>query len=380
MLIRILRRLVLALLRPLPIVCEWLFTNQSFVVEIYPIAALLLALSAVPVHRKLFKSGFNNKVNVSGYNDAIGSLVLIFSALAFLCLLSIWSELLFVLTVVCLFVVEKAADEYLRALNYKKKMYLWELIQLIRAGWLVPVVIVGILLGPQNYVLWLSVAISAAALVTVVTVIVKLDLSDKFVLYRNSVKLIWTEFPYLSGSVLSGAVRQLPRIVVTQFFEQYSHVYMIVSQITQIIPVLYNVIFQVPYRKIMARKYNLYYLSIQSVNRRILLLAVVVFLVTALVYWSLGYYEIFFFILVSEALVYAVLSNTLGLYVWKCSSKDVFNNYFLLMVIWLALVAPVIYLIMLSSYDDLVKFMLILQAQFCALFSISLICTKRFES
>ena len=66
--------------------------------------------------------------------------------------------------------------------------------------------------------------------------------------------LLRSSVVYVPTAVLLGLARQLPRMFIARSFPELAHMFLIISQFTQGVSILYNVKFLMPWRKLIARK------------------------------------------------------------------------------------------------------------------------------
>lgn len=314
---RIIRRTLLSLIRPLPVAVEWMFTEEVIWAQIYPIAMLCLAVTSIPVHREYFKT--SRHIDYIYYKHTVVVMAALF-VLVMLVTLSLFSfQIHTIILIVSIFLIEKMYDEELRILNYNKKMKLWEIIQLSRSLWPLPIMFAAIVFD-YDYEVSLSQLALVLAIVKVSILIARIDLNISYVNIAI-IKILRASIPYATGAIYSGILRQAPRIVVTQIFNELAHLYMFISQCAQIIPVLYNTIYQVPYRKLMSRKTSLYLKVLNDVNLKVMLFSLIVATATIMfeyIGFGVSVSLNLSLLLIAEALINSVKSNYLGCLVWMC--------------------------------------------------------------
>ena len=104
-------------------------------------------------------------------------------------------------------------------------------------------------IGYEPAALMLVVALAAAYIIVLWKTLsgARINLTAGFELLRSSVV-------YVPTAVLLGLARQLPRMFIARSFPELAHMFLIISQFTQGVSILYNVKFLMPWRKLIARK------------------------------------------------------------------------------------------------------------------------------
>lgn len=242
------------LIRPLAIALEgMLVPGQNIMVLAIPVAMLALTLSSIPVHLSYYQStGGTEPAKAREY--ASGLTIVITST--FLLLATILTFLdgqmgsLLVSATCIVFLIEKFSDESSRMLEFRKAFRSWFLVQLMRSGWMI--VPVGLYLCGADYgVAFLVSAVVVAAVSALVFVNVT---GVMFEVGRSGLDIIRRRLIFLAASFLPASYRQIPRIMITRLFPDYAHVYLATAQLAQAAALLFNVRFQIPYRKAIARK------------------------------------------------------------------------------------------------------------------------------
>ena len=226
------------LIRPLAIALEgMLVPGQNIMVLAIPVAMLALTLSSIPVHLSYYQStGGTEPAKAREY--ASGLTIVITST--FLLLATILTFLdgqmgsLLVSATCMVFLIEKFSDESSRMLEFRKAFRSWFLVQLMRSGWMI--VPVGLYLCGADYGVFVKVT------------------GVMFEMGRSGLDIIRRRLIFLAASFLPASYRQIPRIMITRLFPDYAHVYLATAQLAQAAALLFNVRFQIPYRKAIARK------------------------------------------------------------------------------------------------------------------------------
>lgn len=338
--IRLLVYRVIALgLRPLAILLEGVLPGQHVLLVLsLPIAMMVLMLSSIPVHLEYYKAriaGPGSGRMAVQYKSGLGW-ILCFSLLFLLggaCLPLVDLENNFVAVVCLTFLIEKFSDESSRSLEFKKNYFDWLLVQVLRSGWVFVPLLVGFF-GGRYEATYLAVSFIAAILsflvfVRVTGLVPSLQLSGLVSIKANIV--------YFFGSFLPASYRQLPRLVIAKIYPEQAHTFIALSQLAQGVGVLFNVRFQIPYRKIIARKPLLFQRLMEPAMKKILtgsfLIAAVY--MCAPMYLDLsdmeGHLQILFFspVIFADALAFCVLSAHLGYIQWLSQPSRAIRFYIL---------------------------------------------------
>jgi len=327
-------RFFITLSRPLPLLIEWLYTDNDFLVISYPIVMLILAITSLPVHRALYQGGFHRKSLLTRYNAKVNILCLPVAAILFLIALIVFKYgNILALTLAMFFIIEKLGDELSRNFTYEKNFSLWCLFQIARFQW----PIIAFMLSP---LIGYEIALFITTLFVSTYFIASFNSRLRFRLIAFTTGLVYQEIgsvlPYIGGSLASGLIRQGPRLFVVNSFPGFAHFFVICSQLAQIISVGYNVKFEIPYRKIIAKKPYLYSRVMKKINGNAAFFSLVAAFI-ALLFLSFIYPTGYKFIalIVFEAVLYAIFTNISGLFVWIFSPKDHIYQYLKLLSIYL---------------------------------------------
>lgn len=326
-------------LRPLAILLEGMLSGKpALLVLSLPIAMMALMLSSIPVHLEYFKarSGEPSASRLAiQYKSGLGW-IFCFS------LLVLWGvlylpffglESVFIAIVCLTFIVEKFSDESSRSLEFKKNYFGWFLVQVLRSGWVFVPLLVAFLGGGYEDT-YLTISFMAAFFSLVVFVWVtglspSLNLPGLISIKDNMV--------YFFGSFLPASYRQLPRIVIAKAYPEQAHAFLALSQLAQGVGILFNVRFQIPYRKIIARKPLIFQRLMEPVMKRILFGAFFIAGVYMCVPMFLDlsdmktYLQMLFFspVVFADALVFSVLSAHLGYIQWLSQPSRAIQFYLL---------------------------------------------------
>lgn len=244
------------LLRPLVVLLEGMFLSaDSIIVLVLPLAMTALIISSIPVHLDYFKaSPTDPKYGALGetYIAALSwlSLFSIIAMVPLLFILPLSLSGMMVAATCLLFLTEKLADETSRALEFRKAFVHWFFVQIFRSGWML--VALGLaILGLPYPMVFLTMSVLACAVIFIIFRHV-VGLKPSFSL--RGIKPIHQNLVFLAGSFLPASYQQFPRIVVAKLFPEQAHIFLAVSQLTQGIGLLFAVRYQIPYRRIIARK------------------------------------------------------------------------------------------------------------------------------
>jgi len=349
------------MLRPLAILLEGqLSGNPTILVLSLPIAMMALMLSSIPVHREYYKSygaGGQSKRLGRQYIDALMWLLVI----SYVVLVGVLSIPIFGFAPYFIFIaamtfgIEKMADESSRILEFRKDYYGWFLMQSFRSGW-VFIPLLAAFLG-SSYEKFYIISITLTALVSLVVFILVSGFAPSFgwggflTIRRNLV--------FFVGSFLPASYRQFPRIFIVKIYPEQAHAFSALAQFAQGIAILFNVRFQIPYRKIIARKPLTFQRLMEPAMRNILLVPLLVVTVYCAgpIFIDLSQrsvsIQMFFFapVVVADALVFSIISVHLGYIQWSASRGAAIRFYLLCMIV--ALFA--LLLLAVIRYVDLVN-------------------------
>jgi hypothetical protein len=340
-------RAVPLVLRPVVILMEgFLVAGGNILVLTLPVAMMALTISSIPVHIDYYRADKNSKERITAGEQYVSGLICL------ICLsLVVLASVLYVADVglhgwlivaTCLlFLIEKQADEVSRILEFRKAFGKWFLVQSARSGWML-VPIVASAAGQSYQVAFVaSSSLVAAAFVFLFFKVTGLPL----VVGRSGLTVIRAKLIYLVGSFLPASYRQLPRILVTRLFPEQAHIYLATAQLTQAVGLLFNIRFQIPYRRVIARKTRLFQKRARPAMLRLLLVPAVIVPV-----WMVGAPLIpddrwtgFILalvlcpLLVADALMYAILTAHLGYLPWFERRSRVFISYVINIVLLVVL-------------------------------------------
>ncbi|WP_128690615.1 hypothetical protein [Chromohalobacter israelensis] len=354
-------RVIPLFLRPLAIIFEGMLGgNSAILVLSLPIAMMALTLSSIPVHIDYYKSNaadFPAEFFKLQYASGLGCLIII-SLLALVCIMSIPAfgfGGVFIAITCFSFLLEKQSDEISRALEFRKNFLGWFLVQLLRSGWVfIPLIAAFLGFGYESFYLIFSMLG-----VVLVTIIFRKVVGFFPYFSMGGIDSIRKNMVFFFGSFLPASYRQLPRILIARMYPEQAHAFIALSQFSQGVGVLFNVRFQIPYRKIIARRPLMFQRILEPVMKKILLIpAVVVFLYIATpIYLDLStvpslIQSVFFLpVVIADALVFSILSAHLGYIHWFANKLSAMWLYTLCM----ALAVVVLGALSLINYPDLVN-------------------------
>lgn len=295
-------------------------------------------LSSVPVHLDYYKSkktdvGFKEKERQ--YIGGVSWLTTISLSILIIIMIVPYFQFgaLFSAIVCFTFFIEKICDESSRALEFRKNFLGWFLVQIFRSSWVFFAILASIIgLNYQISYLMFSILSTLAALLIFVRVIGVVPFFN-----RIGLVAIKNNIAYLVGAFLPASYRQLPRIAIARIFPEQAHAFMALAQLSQGIGVLFNVRFQIPYRKIISRKTFLFQKLLEPAIGRLLIFPAVVFIAY---FFCLGFVDIsglgttrqmlFFAPIVSaDALLFSIMSAHLGYIQWVAKTSFATIFYFL---------------------------------------------------
>ncbi|WP_421706221.1 hypothetical protein [Alloalcanivorax xenomutans] len=348
-------------LRPLAILMEGMLPQKPTLLALsLPIAMMALMLSSVPVHLAYYKARKNEScfgTLASQYRSGLGWLFLISVSTLLVVLFSPLFESTAALSViVCLtFIIEKFSDESSRALEFRKNYLGWFLVQILRSGWVFIPLIIALWGGGYKNAYLVSVLLAATLSLfiffRITGLLPSLGLSGLPVIKNNVV--------YFFGGFLPASYRQIPRIVIVKVYHEQAHAFLALAQLAQGLSVLFNVRFQIPYRKIIARKPMLFQKLMEPAMKQVLIVASTIALgyVAYPMYIEVSgmrlYLQMTFFlpIVVADAMVFAVLSSYLGYVQWLFQPKKA--SCFYLMAALLAVL--IVSMLLAVKYQEIVN-------------------------
>lgn len=330
-------RAVPLLLRPTVILLEGsLVVGNPILVLVLPLAMMALMISSIPVHLDYFKALATHpdrerlaRSYVSGLTWICLVSLLILAPLLLLLPLGLSSVI--VLSVCLVFLTEKLADETSRALEFRKAFVKWFLVQSLRSGWMaIPIALS--LAGMSYETAFLLMSGFACALMFLLYLKV-LGLKPR--LSREGFGSIRGNLVFLAGSFLTASYQQLPRVVIAKIFPEHAHIYQALAQVSQGVNLVFNVRFQIPYRRIITHKpltfqrrlkpVMLWILASSSVVALIYILLPIVIDVTSLSDVMLG--ALLVPAMVANALTFSILSSYLGYLQWFARKSHVLCLY-----------------------------------------------------
>ncbi|HEY0596050.1 hypothetical protein, partial [Sphingopyxis sp.] len=254
------QRAAVLMLRPAAMAAEALFVpGGNIMIFAIPIAALALTASSVPVHSQYMVATPNTpnlRALERSYVSGLLYISVISVAVLFLSLILIWKGVSLELVAITLsmFVIEKFSDELTRFYEFQKKYSRWFIAQSVRSIWLlVPVACYN--LG-ADYLHSFFIASMSIAVITLVNFFFSTHLRPS--LSPTGWQAIRTNAVFLSSSFLLAIHRQAPRIAVAFAFPKVAHFFQIVAQVGQVVSLLFNVKYVIPYRAVMSRRPRLF--------------------------------------------------------------------------------------------------------------------------
>ncbi|RXZ64756.1 hypothetical protein [Pelagerythrobacter rhizovicinus] len=315
------QRGVTLLLRPAALLAEgFLIPDANVLVFVLPAAAMALTLSSIPVHLDFFRMASHATSTRVERNYISGLIILSFISIVLLAGLLFLSKssLGIGFAIIATFISEKFADELTRFYEFNKKYSLWFVAQMSRSMWLfIPI---GLALAGIHYIISFCALASVAAVVLAWRFFSATGLRP--VWNRGGFMLIKANVPFLGSSALLACHRQVPRLFVAFLFPQVAHVFQALAQLGQGVSLIFNVRYQIPYRKVIARRP----LTFERLFRRPFLRIGGLSLVGAalgLIIGDSSYYSIGAFAwvglgiaMLADALAFSLLATYLGLMSW----------------------------------------------------------------
>jgi hypothetical protein len=332
-------RVIPLLLRPVAVILEGVFIEtEQVLVLVLPISMMVLTISSIPVHLDYFKSLASqpNRDQLSRkYMSALTWLtlggILMILPISMVPSLGLHTSIIYAICIV--FVIEKLADEASRTLEFRKAFGKWFLVQAFRSGWFfLPI---GASLFGFDYVD--AFLIAGLIALSIMYFVFKRVLGLIPRLSLEGISSIRNNIVFLVGSFLPASYRQLPRIAIAKIYPDQAYVFLAISQLTQSVGLVFNVRFQIPYRKVMARRTAAFQKILQPVMLKLLLpaalIAVAYFLLSVAVDPAkLSSIELALLlgpILTADALTFAILSAHLGYLPWYANNRAALATYLL---------------------------------------------------
>jgi hypothetical protein len=360
-------RLVPLIIRPMTLLAESFFIilNQSLQIYLMPITMLTLGVMAIPVHKNYYlatKNSDSKKIEYLGQlipvlllgliiGISLGSFVIDFS-------------LIFLSIVFSSILIEKFSDEICRYLEFQKSFFGWFAIQLLRNSW--PLIAITLSVFSNLSYLYASLYLSLGSLVIVFFIMIK-TFDRSFLINIEVVKKVLSSALYLPLNYIPILFRQIPRLLVASILPQFAHSYQIFSQAGQLFSLIFEVTFNIPYRKAISRHpimifrrlrklflyilFACFFLSVLSFTasiftKRLLILEVNIFLLPMLlsdaillsILATLSSY-VFWSSSIKKCLVYAghiaVISSLVTLIFFVIYNMQIFENL-LLIPVWIS--------------------------------------------
>lgn len=327
------QRAAVLMLRPAALMAEALFApGGNIMIFAIPIAALALTASSIPVHtqymmatRRDVNFGFLERSYVSGLMYVTVLSVAILS----ITLVVLWKDVsnYVVLVVIFVFIIEKFSDESTRFYEFKKEYNKWFISQSIRSGWLfVPIVMSNI---GYDYAYSFLLSSILLCIVSIANLFIQTGLRPSF--SASGFTAIRNNSAFLSGPILLSIHRQGPRILVALAFPVFAHFFQVIAQIGQVVSLLFNVRFVVPYRAIISRHPRLFEQRMRPVYRKILLLTAGLLVVTMLLvpFAEMATGDLFIMgalvvAMTADALAFSLMSAHWGFLPWLASPRQAF--------------------------------------------------------
>lgn len=335
----LLLRAVPLFFRPAAVLLEGaVVTEKYFLVMVMPVAMMALTISSVPIHLDYFKCRSGRPEYSQLARVYISSLSwLTLASLVTLCMvlslipLGLGSEAMIAICLV--FLIEKLSDETSRILEFRKSFVSWFCVQSFRSGWLFFPIFASFM-GLNYEVIFLVIATISCVFAYYIFHRVS-GLSPCF--SREGFSPIRDNLVFLVGSFLPSSYRQMPRILVAKIYPEQAHVFLAMAQLAQGIGLLFNVRFQIPYRRLIARRTIVFQRLVQPTMLRILvpsgLIAIVYLIVPSFVIQeSLSDIALALLlapIMISDALTFSILAAHLGYLPWFASKGSALAAYLL---------------------------------------------------
>lgn len=335
----LLLRAVPLFLRPAAVLLEGVVIAENhFLVIVLPIAMMALTTSSIPVHLDYFKSlpgSLSYDRLAKQYISALTWLTLV----SILVLVAIFiffpfglGELLFF--AICLvFLTEKIADEASRILEFRKDFVSWFFVQAFRSGWFF-IPIIASVFGFSYEVAFLMIA----ALICIFMYYVFRRVSGLVPCFeREGLAQICDNLVFLIGSFLPSSYRQMPRIVVAKLYPEQAHIFLAMAQVAQGVGLIFNVRYQIPYRKVIARRTIIFQRLMQPTMLRVLMPSGLI----ALAYFMIPYFVaqeslsnnilalLLAPVMIADALTFSILAAHLGYLPWFVKKNIALTCYIL---------------------------------------------------
>ncbi len=295
-------------------------------------------MSSIPVHLDYFLSHSGRHDHQEQSERYISALCLLTVASvvvlgALLAVIPLGLSAVLIVAICFTFVSEKLADETSRALEFRKEFGRWFLVQTLRSGWLFLPILSALVGAPYSLSFLLTSILFCAIMLVVFRLVLGLTPRVSWV----GLPLIWDNVVFLVGSALPASYRQVPRIVVSRLFPNQAHVFLAVAQVCQGATLIYNVKFQVPYRKLIARRTQMFQRRLnRTVLRLILAISAVGVGYIAISVSGIGHQlyglalaMVLVPVMVADALTFGIISTHLGFLPWFTRKNDALITYIL---------------------------------------------------
>lgn len=334
----LLLRVLPLLLRPVAIILEGALLSDNYIlIQLMPVAMMALIISSIPVHLDYFRShaGQEGHARLSrAYIAALSWLTLFSMAVltGLLVVLPLGFGPLLIAAICLTFLIEKLADETSRALEFRKAFVKWFLVQSLRSGWFIMPVAVSLTGADYG-----QTFLAFSALILILMALTFWWVTGlRPCLSREGLAPIRTNLVFLVGNFLTSGYLQLPRLLISKFFPAQAHVYLVTAQLCQGAALIFSVRYQIPYRKIIARRPLLFQRRMWRAMRGFLLSVVL----AALLYLAgaagnllvpspsdIAMTTLLVPILIADALMFAVLSAHLNYLQWFASKCSALTTY-----------------------------------------------------
>ena len=326
-------------LRPLIIILEGMFSSESILTITMPTAMIILAISSIPVQKKLYINGLHKKKEYSNYVTNLAVILtatlLFISPILFLILINENDRTLEIgMLIVVTWLIEKISDEESRRYEYLKVFSKWFIIQMVRTGW--PLVSFLIYFGTSN---WGGSLLLVGFPLALALVILFLSEKINYIKWRSFNKDDFIDGGYLVvGSTIPALAINIPRLQVAVHIPDYANVYLAISQILSIIPILYDVLFSIKRRKLISIKPKKFYNTLKAKNIKIMFFAISIFTISVISEFYFPYYldyklTILYMaaLLLAEILIYTLLNFNLNIIFWHYEGFNAFKYYFIVL-------------------------------------------------
>ncbi|WP_328186496.1 hypothetical protein [Marinobacter sp. OP 3.4] len=336
-------------LRPLAIYLEGMLPGKPTILVLsIPIAMMALTLSSIPVYRDYYMSRSDDPAYLIKKHAYMSGLVWLMVAAIALLILVLMTPIIdyswrFVAIVCFTFIIEKLSEECSRALEFRKQFFGWFLVQVYRSIW---VFIVFILLSFNNNYQFIYLLISAFSALGVSFIFMKVIGRPSF-LTTKGIIAIRKNFAYIVGTFLPASYRQLPRIAIVKWYPEQAHTFVALAQLAQGVGILFNVRYQIPYRKLIARRPLMFQRRLEPTMKKLLGFPAVLVMVYLMGPMFIDLSDLSTItqmvlltpIVVADALLFAIMSVHLGYVQWASGITRAVTFYIVCICIALAFCA-----------------------------------------